>query len=281
VFIKKTLSKLQGLNYRLDLIDECNRLKKSGKLLPKDYKKLIFRLPSRYDDFIQFLCFVNNNNTINLIDIGTNAGEFSKNFLLFFPKCNSINCFEPLSYLNNTIKENLKIKPDLKYQIINKALSNKTGKQKIYYDKNNTELASLNEYSVNYRKSFPDLINNEYKASSEEIVEIDLLDNFCKDFSLNHEFIVKIDSQGNELEVIQGGVETLRRSSVVLLECSFAPQYIDKEHTFSECVAILKNLDLHPIIFQKYGKIISSYGVERDVIFVKKELLSKVYYKNY
>ena len=123
--------------------------------------------------------------------------------------------------------------------------------------------------------------NNEYKASKEEIVEIDLLDNFCKDFSLNNEFIVKIDSQGNELEVIQGGVETLRRSSVVLLECSFAPQYLDKEHTFSECFAILKNLDLHPIIFQKYGLAISSYGVERDVIFVKKELLSKVYYKNY
>ena len=277
-FVKE---KLSALSYRLELIRECNRLIKSGKNLPKNYKKLMFRQPSRYDDFIQCLCFVNNNNTINLIDIGTNEGNFIKDFLLFFPKCNSINCFEPLSYLNDKIKENLKIKPDLKYQIINKALSNKTGKQKIYYDKNNTELASLNEYNVNYRKSFPDLINNEYKASSEEIVEIDLLDNFCKDFSLNHEFIVKIDSQGNELEVIQGGIETLRRSSVVLLECSFAPQYIDKEHTFSECVAILKNLDLHPIIFQKYGLTISSYGVERDVIFVKKELLSKVYYKNY
>ena len=123
--------------------------------------------------------------------------------------------------------------------------------------------------------------NHEYKSKSEEVVEIDLLDNFCKDFSPNDEFIVKIDTQGNELEVIQGGIETLRRSSLVLLECSFVSQYVNKEHTFSECFAILKNLDLHPIIFQRYGKIISSYGVERDVIFVKKELLSKVYYKNY
>jgi len=277
-FVKK---KLSSLSYRLELISECNRLIKSGKNLPKNYKQLIFRQPSRYDDFIQFLCFLNNNDTINLIDIGTNEGKFSKDFLLFFPKCNSINCFEPLSYLNDKIKENLKIKPDLKYQIINKALSNKIDKQKIYYDKNNTELASLNEYNINYRKSFPDLTNNEYKASSEEIVEIDLLDNFCKDFSLNNEFVVKIDTQGNELEVIQGGIETLRRSSVVLLECSFAAQYKDKEHTFSECFTILKNLDLHPIIFQNYGQVISSYGIERDVIFVKKELLSKVYYKNY
>ena len=277
-FVKE---KLSALSYRLELISECNRLIKSGKNLPKNYKKLIFRQPSRYDDFIQILCFVNNNNTINLIDIGTNEGRFIKDFLLFFPKCNSINCFEPLSYLNDKIKENLKIKPDLKYQIINKALSNKTGKQKIYYDKNNTELASLNEYNVNYRSSFPEYTDNKYKPSSEEIVEIDLLDNLCKDFSPNDEFIVKIDSQGNELEVIQGGIETLRRSSVVLLECSFASQYLNKEHTFSECFAILKNLDLHPIIFQRYGKIISYYAVERDVIFVKKELLDKIFYSNY
>ena len=78
-FVKE---KLSALSYRLELISECNRLIKSGKNLPKNYKKLMFRQPSRYDDFIQCLCFVNNNNTINLIDIGTNEGNFIKD--LFF-----------------------------------------------------------------------------------------------------------------------------------------------------------------------------------------------------
>ena len=42
MIIKKTLSKLKGLKYRFDLLEECDRLKKIGKSLPKNYKKLIF-----------------------------------------------------------------------------------------------------------------------------------------------------------------------------------------------------------------------------------------------
>ena len=267
--------KLHTLSYRLELINECNRLLKSVRYLPKNYKKLIFKDPVIYDDFIQFLCFLDNNSVINLIDIGANKGEFAKNFLLFFPKCNTIKCFEPLSHLNNKIKINLNTKPDLKYQIINKALSNKTGKQKFYYDKNDTGIASLHRYNEDANEFF----SKKYEV--EEIMEVDLLDNFCKDFSRDDRFVVKIDTQGHEVEVIQGGMETIKRSSLIILECSFAPEYMDKEASFSECCTILKNLDFYPVIFQEYLKKISLYGIERDVIFVKKELLKKIYHKNY
>lgn len=271
-FIKE---KLSSLSYRLELINECKKLLKSEKYIPKNYKKLIFQHPNRYDDFIQFLCFLDNNNKINLIDIGANVGQFAKDFLLFFPKCNAIKCFEPLSHLNDKIKINLNTKPDLEYQIINKALSKETGKQKFYYDKSTPSLGSLNKYNEEANEFF-------YKKYEiEEIVEIDLLDNFCKDFSPNDKFVVKIDTQGHEVEVIQGGIEKIKRSSLVLLECSFAPEYRDKDPTFSKCCTILKNLDFYPIIFQGYTKKISLYGLERDVIFVKKELLPKIYYKNY
>ena len=110
-----------------------------------------------------------------------------------------------------------------------------------------------------------------------------MLDNNCKKFSKNDKFIVKIDAQGQELEIIQGGLKTLRKASIILVECSFAQQYRKKSHTFMECAKLLNKINFHPIIFQPRhaGNILSKYAIERNVIFVKKELLSQVYYKNY
>jgi hypothetical protein len=114
-------------------------------------------------------------------------------------------------------------------------------------------------------------------------LELDLLDNCCKKFSQQKNFIIKIDAQGHELEIIEGGLITISRASIVLLECSFAKQYKNKEHTFSKCAHLLNKIDFHPIIFQPRhaGNIQSMHAIERNVIFVKKDLLQKVYYENY
>jgi hypothetical protein len=255
------------------------KLTKKKRVLPNNYKIEIIKNPNRFDDFINFLCFINNNKNLNLIDIGTNVGNFSRDFLLFYPKCKEILCFEPLEFLNNIINEKINKKKNLKISIINKALSNKKKKQVFYYDKNNTELSSLNQYINSYNISF----HNNFNPKEKKIIKLDLLDNFTRKFSRNSDFIVKIDSQGHELEIIQGGLKTISRASILLLECSFAPQYKKKDHTFSECASLLSKVNLHPIVFQPRhaGNVLSMHAIERNVIFVKKNLLQKVYYENY
>ena len=95
--------KLNTLSFRISLISECIRLIKARRALPKNYKIEIFKNPNRFRDFIGFICFENNNKIVNLIDIGANVGNFSKDFLLFYPKCREIICFEPLDFLNKQI----------------------------------------------------------------------------------------------------------------------------------------------------------------------------------
>ena len=267
--------KLSTLGYRISLISECLRLSKSKRILPDKYKIEIIKDPNRFHDFINFLCFLNNNKIINLIDIGANIGNFSRDFLLFYPKCREIVCFEPLQFLNEIIEKKIAHKKNLKLTIINKALSNKKKKQIFFYDINNTELSSLNQYSISFA--------NQFKPSEKMNLELDLLDNCCKKFSQQNNFIVKIDAQGHELEIIQGGLKTISRASIVLLECSFAKQYKNKEHTFSRCAQLLSKIDFHPIVFQPRhaGNVLSMHAIERNVIFVKKNLLQKVYYENY
>ena len=173
--LKKALSKLSGLNHRFELIEECKRLKKTGKYLPKNYKKLIFKSPGRYDDFINILCFIDNKKEISLVDIGANEGEFSKDFLNFFPKTKEIFLFEPLKHLNEKIKNNLNGYNN--YKIINLGVGDKEETKIFKYDKGVTGLASFKDYS--------DEVNTYYKKQGvvKEDIEITKLDNLNFDFN--------------------------------------------------------------------------------------------------
>ena len=271
MIIKKTLSKLNGLKYRFDLLEECDRLKKTGKFLPKNYKKLIFKSPSTYDDFINILCFIDNREETNLIDIGANEGNFSKDFFNFFPKTKQIILFEPLKHLNEKIKKNLEGFNN--YQIFNKGVGEKEEIKIFKYDKENTSLASFKDYS--------DDVNTFYKKQGETIEKIEIIKLDDLDFKFHNQSVLKIDVQGLEVEVLKGATNSLKIFDLIIIECSFVKEYLDTEPSFSDIVELLKKNNFYPIIFQNYGKSIASYSFERDVIFVKKYLLDKIFYKNY
>ena len=52
----RLLKKIKNLITRYELIEECKRLEKL-EITPENYKNLILSQPSRYDDFINILCF--------------------------------------------------------------------------------------------------------------------------------------------------------------------------------------------------------------------------------
>jgi FkbM family methyltransferase len=272
--ILKWLSlKLETLGYRLELIQECKRLLDLGRVIPSNYLQLCFRSPARYDDFINFLCFLDNKKTINLIDVGANIGGFTKDFLTFFPSAKEVVCFEPIHHLVEKIRANVDGK---KVKVINAGLGSENEKLMISYPEGNTVIASFYKYT--------DDVNSFYKTGKQVTEEVDVyrLDDQCCEFSRDEEFVVKIDTQGHEIEVIKGGLSVLSRASVVILECSFVPEYSNNSvSTFSEASQLLASIDLHPIIFQSYGKAISAYGFERDVIFCKSHLLNNIFYKKY
>ena len=268
---KKIRSKIKNLILRLDLLEECDRLKKSGKFLPKNYKKLIFKSPTRYDDFINILCFIDNREEINLVDVGANEGFFSKDFLNFFPKTKQIILFEPLKHLNSMIKKNLEGFNN--YQIFNKGVGEKKEFKIISYDKKSTILASFKDYTES--------VNTIYKKNNQitEKIEIIRLDEL--NFNFHNKSVLKIDTQGFEVEVLKGASNNLKLFDLIIIECSFVKEYLHSKPSFPDIVELLKIYDLYPIIFQGYGKLVSSYAIERDVIFVKKNLLDKIFYKNY
>jgi hypothetical protein len=92
---------------------------------------------------------------------------------------------------------------------------------------------------------------------------------------------VKIDVQGVEEDVVAGFGNVWKTVDLVLIELTFAPEYKNVRPSFSPVCAQLAQHGLYPVIFQRYGLQQSTYGIERDVIFVRDNLLPKVYWKNY
>jgi hypothetical protein len=117
-----------------------------------------------------------------------------------------------------------------------------------------------------------------YKPLSEpsEKTPCKRLDGFAFDRS-DARLFVKIDVQGFEIEVIRGALNTLKTAELVLVECSFADEYAEKEPSFAPICAMLRDCDLYPIVFQDFGRSLSNYAFERDVLFVKRERLGKIW----
>ena len=131
-------------------------------------------------------------------------------------------------------------------------------------------LCSLAEYTQDANLAY------QTKKSRSEQIECRRLDSFPYRRGEGLLF-VKIDVQGFEIEAIRGAVETLAGADALQLECSFADEYQGKEPSFSLACALLRECDLYPIVFQDYGRLLSNYAFERDVLFVKRELLARIW----
>lgn len=264
-------TKLDTLGYRIALLNEVNRLRKCGRQMPSDVVKLIFRRPNRFDDFVQLLGFINNNQAVSLIDVGANHGEFSLDFHHFYPKNNFIYCFEPNPSLNRQLTETLKHLPNLK--VFSFGLGDQASTWNLQVPDGADGLGSF----LTYNES----ANDQYAASSPETypVEVKRLDDVIME--IQGTVVVKIDTQGFETKVLEGARRTLEKSDAVLLECSFAAMHNESEEgSFVPCAKILYELGFVPVEFQRFGTSVNTYAFERDVLFVKKRLSKNVFHKN-
>jgi FkbM family methyltransferase len=131
------------------------------------------------------------------IDVGANIGLHSLRFSKLF---NQVESFEPFSINYECLQENVKSFSNI--NIHKKGLGSVATKQKLMLpeDSNNSGAPSI-----------IDFVGTDRKTITEEI-EIAILD----DFNFRPSFI-KIDTQGFEMEILKGAVNTLKTYKPVLI----------------------------------------------------------------
>lgn len=147
------------------------------------------------------------------IDIGANKGDYSKEIILNTKSF--VIAFEPMkkSYLKlRTLEKNF----SNKIKCFNIALSDKNGKSTIYFQNQNSELASFEKNIKHFSYVKKEII----KSKKIKVLKLDtFVEKENRLFKKGIDFI-KIDTEGYDYEVLMGSLKTIKK---------FKPKFIQFE----------------------------------------------------
>lgn len=194
------------------------------------------------DDWKLANYIVGDNHTV--IDIGANVGEFSYYLLNLNLKKISIIAFEPqksaysvlsfVSFFRNSIST------------INCGASNKSSTSTIYIPINPNNSISIKESSLDQ-----DFIRMKLKSRKKYItdtIKVDSLDKILKGYNLINLSLIKCDTEGHELEVLQGAKNTIAKYKPAILLEIFPTRNRPK---VKKLITLLRRMKYSPFILSK------------------------------
>ena len=231
-------------------------LRKSFRIFGLD----IHRIPEHERNRFTWLRHLNIN---TILDIGANIGQFATEVTKVFPEA-QIYSFEPIKDVYERLIDN--IKENKRIRAFNSALGNINGRTRIFRDGYSAS-SSLLEMANLHKEAFP------FSGSiSNQIINIKRLDDMVEleRLKLNPEIMIKIDVQGYEEKVVEGGMNTIKKAKVVITEVSFYELYKDQVlfgEIYETFVSLgfdfkgFNDLSFHPV---------SGLSLFGDAVFVKK-----------
>tara|TARA_B100000989_G_scaffold214774_1_gene163336 strand:- start:4459 stop:5154 length:696 start_codon:yes stop_codon:yes gene_type:complete len=167
-----------------------------------------------------------------IIDVGAHKGEFAENALKI-RSVNKIIAFEPqkkiFEILRNKFADNKII------TLNNYALSGKVEKKIMKINKmsaTSTLNQEINDDSLYFKfKSF--LLHQKNSIISEEEINATTFDIFFEDTTFDKSTLLKIDTEGYELHVLNGSNKKINEVKFILIENQFSNMY--KNVNFKDC----------------------------------------------
>jgi FkbM family methyltransferase len=234
------------------------------------YKKIINRLykitfhPPDFNRTLKTL--LSNQKKICMLDIGANEGQTIDWALNLFESV-EIFSFEPTERLFLNLKSKYKNK-DIK--LYNLALSDSKGTIKFYTSSHSMTNSLLKPRMEMYEKHIEKEIYDDMSAKSEELVEVNRLDDWY-DENLNDEKIdiLKIDTQGNDFNVLLGAPKLLNNKvSIIIIEIEYL-EFYQGVVPFYKIIELLMNSGFYVhSIFDNIRKP-DGHLIESNFIFVK------------
>lgn len=190
--------------------------------------------------------FLQNRSIKTIIDIGAHKGEFTENALQM-EGVNKIIAFEPQKKIFGILKK--KFIHDNNVSLNNLALSDKVGKKLMKINKMTatSTLNDINKDSLYFKlKNF--LLNEKSSIVAEEEVDTITFDIFFKELKFNDNTLLKIDTEGYELNVLKGSEKKIVEIKYILIENQFSNMY--KNATFKDC---------HNFLIRKKFKLLKKF----------------------
>lgn len=189
-----------------------------------------------------------------VLDVGANIGVFSRNLIKKFPTCEVV-----MVEANPSCEPYLK-RIGLPYEMI--ALGDRNGFIDLWVENSNpvgTGASVFKEKTIWYDEGFCHQVT----------VPIKTLDS-CSFFEDQQIDLIKLDVQGSELSIINGGEKTISRTPFVLAEVSLMP-YNDGAPMIDSIVERMIGLGFCIADIVEYHKIETDIYFQLDLLFEKKK----------
>jgi FkbM family methyltransferase len=151
----------------------------------------------------------------SIIDIGANEGQFARKIRTIFPY-SKIYCFEPLKQTFDQLK--LNFADDKNFVAYNFGLGESNEVKEIFrneYSPSSSLLEMLDLHKINFDYAVD---------TTTEKISIRKLDDVFSE-EIETPLLIKIDVQGYEMFVLNGGNRVVNQAEVVIIETSFYPLY--------------------------------------------------------
>lgn len=167
-------------------------------------------------------------------DVGANKGDYSNLLLSNFPKA-TIYSFEPNPNTFKMINERLGNRINL-YQL---GVGKEKGSLELFFD-------SSNKTSVE-ATSNPEILKEISKTQQIDKVDIDVttLDSFCQENSINQIDFLKIDTEGFELDALEGASNLLDNGKIKVIQFEFNETSIIQRRFLKDYYEKLQGFDFY------------------------------------
>ena len=195
------------------------------------------------------------------LDVGANVGKYSRAILDECPNA-EIHLFEPHPHsIQNLVKN---FSSDSNVLIHELALGSETTKQSLFFDEPGSGLSSLYQ-----RQNLP----NGVALNKSVSVNVSTVDIECQRLGLKPSFI-KIDTEGNELAVLKGAIDTILRFKPVI-QFEFGGSSIDSRTFFVDYWDFFNTIGYSVYRITPSGtKLIAQYS-ERNEVFSHMNFIAK------
>ena len=165
-----------------------------------------------------------------VFDIGSYTGVYA----LVAAKSNNnlkVRAFEPNPELFSALEKNLKLNRIRNVKCEQVALDNQPGEAYLYLNHDiHTSIGSLIQSSM---------------AGKKILVRKTSLDIYCENHSINSIDLIKIDVEGYETNILQGGLSIIKRSSPIILMESLSQETLEKQFELLSKLGYLKPLQVN------------------------------------
>jgi len=158
-------------------------------------------VPQGFEFYFDLRKFQHDYNPRVVFDVGANTGQTVLKWNKFFPKAEYY-CFEPVGSTMITLKRNTEKLKNVRY--FQCALG---------AEKKQAEIVLCEDSSLN---SFVDTVKK--IGEKTEVVKIETLDEICQSEGVSYIDVLKIDTDGFDIEVLKGATSMLKNNKITFIQ---------------------------------------------------------------